>query len=70
MKEFRKKLLPDEYYLDENFLPLVDRISNTIVCSINYQYIKDDDLKNIIFDVLNCIRPKARIDIDGQVLLY
>jgi len=62
-----KKLLPDEYYLDKNFMPLVKKIAEKIKENeTNFtdgidQKITYDELERIVFYTLTAIKPRYNI---------
>lgn len=61
------KLLPDKYFLDKNFMPLVEKIATTI--ELNEKNFTDglnqklsyDEIKDLTFDVLTAIKPKYNL---------
>jgi len=65
-----KKLLPNDYYLDKNFMPLVDMIANELKSSTYYENIESDVIDDIVSDVLNAIKPKAKTGNNGKAIFY
>jgi hypothetical protein len=54
------RLLPDEYYLDKNFFPLADKITEEIIKDGYYGNLPEETIREIVLDVLTCIKPQEK----------
>jgi hypothetical protein len=55
-----RKALPDKYFLDKNFYPLLDKIIKELVLSGGYLplTISPEQFRDIVFGTLQAIRPQ------------